>query len=214
VDYARHQNTYRPQAISDDTVDFATGNMPNLETMNIEYSIAAAVWKVQDSMGNRFMADLMKKYMARLKQLSVLAHQQPIDTDTYRDIQPEEVQEIIKEMKWCNPRPNDPESDDEQPPPRARMSRTSGTAAPAAPAATPPLPPKPEKTASGKRKTNKVRVCPLCHKKQSVLSRHLQVHVRRGEIAADRINAIVQVADKGEKTEKIEMYLNKKKKMV
>lgn len=61
-----------------------------------------------------------------------------------------------------------------------------------------------------KPKKNKSRVCPLCKKTQTVLSRHLQVHVKRGEIAAHRIPALVQVVDHGDKRYIQEEYVGQK----
>ena len=67
---------------------------------------------------------------------------------------------------------------------------------------------------SAKKAHYKTRKCPLCHKDQTNLPRHLETHVKRGEISRDRITALTQYVDKGDHQYRTEIYVQKKKKVV
>ena len=71
----------------------------------------------------------------------------------------------------------------------------------------------PTKPTSRKMVHYKTRTCPLCKKTQKQLARHLQTHVRKGEIAMHHIQALVQYADKGAATHRQEQFVGKNKKV-
>ena len=105
---------------------------------------------------------------------------------------------------------------------------TATTGAPSGPATATTTPlhmattaaPSTEATAGKSRRPNpspsakkhyKIRKCPLCKKDQT---RHLLVHVRKGEIPKDRITALVQYADKGGTLHREEQWMKKRTKIV
>lgn len=200
---------YDPRMISTDVVDFPCGNMPSHESLSIEYNLAATAWALNDAISNRFHAEFFVCHMKRLKQLSVLAHDKPIDVETYGQVDKAEIEEMIKEMRWHRKINADNLPDEDGLPAPATQPPKPVTAT-----ATSTSTKKTKPRNAEKRQTNKIRNCPLCGKQQSQLPRHLKIHVRKGEIAESKIAFLVDLADKGEATHQSNTWVSKKRKLV
>lgn len=81
-----------------DVVDFLCRNIPSHESLSIEYNLAAMAWALNEAISYCVHAEFFVCHMKRLKQLAVLAHDKPIDVETYGQVDKIGIEEMIKEM--------------------------------------------------------------------------------------------------------------------
>ena len=155
---------YDPRMISTDVVDFLCRNTASHESLSTEYNLAAMAWALNEAISNHFHAEFFVSHMKCLKQPAVLAHDKPIDVETYGQVDKADINEMIKEMRWHRrvnvdnlPDQNGLPAPATQPSKRATATTTSTSTKKT----------KPRNTE--KRHTNKIRNCPLCRKQQSQL---------------------------------------------
>ena len=187
-------NVYPDDLIPEGPLHFPIGKCPSSQSLSSEYQMATLAWSAAKVTRNSYMKHSLMNQMSRLRHLALAKWGEDIDIDKWGIVDTEEVKYLIDFSGWGIPRSVAAQ--------RTVTSKTTPTSAASTSAA------------SKSKKHCKVRKCPLCHKNQTALPRHLLVHVKKGEISQDRITALVQYADKGKSLHREEQWMRKRKKIV
>ena len=229
-------NEYSEHLIDEGPVELPHGNCPSHMALSSEYQMAAMGYSAAKVTNNTYVKRFMQSHMSRLRQLSQLKWKKDIDTNVWGKVDRDDVKALINFSGWGKPRSTQSTSTD------TTTCTSSVTSVTAPTTATPDLgslsptvttttsatasssvivtsststPTSPSCSKSSAKKAHyKTRKCPLCHKDQTNLPRHLETHVKRGEISRDRITALTQYVDKGDHQYRTEIYVQKKKKVV
>ena len=224
-------------AKDEDPINPPTGPVANKQSLASDYKMAATLLKASKHCGQTFFAHFFELQLRLLKQVFYLKHKEELDGEQHCQIDAGSAMEIIKVFKWAGTDTEPSTSLSESPPnapgavksgshsvPNARETNTNTCSTETSTSTTTEGTknrPKvvssavPAKSSKAKQPSHyKVRICPLCHKKQTNLSRHLSTHVNKGEISKCQIQALVQVADKGDETHRQEHFKTKAEKIV